>query len=134
MIKPVEIDFQTVEQYAYALEKYVEYLEANSLTGNQAGIPLGEGEVETVYQARIATCGAKVVGDGKYNQFRFAGALISPVGQTPLSESGDWEGIVCEVIVRPIQRMGHPKIQSMRLDQVAQVLGDNSQWEKKKNV
>lgn len=130
MIKPVERDYQSSEQYAYALEKYIEHLEANSLTGSQDGIQLGENEVETVYQARIATCGASEVGNGKYNQFRFAGALISPVGQTPLSTCGDWEGIICEVIVRPIKRMGYAKIPHMRLDQVAQTLGDLSQWKK----
>jgi len=86
---------------------------------------------EYIYQGRIAICSPSEVG-GKYHQYRLSGVLICPDGQPKISESMDWEGIQCEVIIRPIKRMGNPKIKGQRLDTVAQCLSMEDEWIKSK--
>lgn len=82
---------------------------------------------EYVYQGRIAISGARDA--GQFNQNSMSGVLVSPKGQPEISELDDWECIQCEVIIRPIKRLGKAKIKNMRLDQAAGCLGDESQWE-----
>jgi hypothetical protein len=127
LVKPSKQDFTNNDDYTKALEDYISYLEDKDLF-SQGGVPIGEGETETHYQARIAICEPAVVGDGKFHQFRFAGALVCPTGQPLLCDTKDWENIQCEISVRPIKRLGTAKHKNMHLGQVVTSLGDLHQW------
>ena len=87
---------------------------------------------EYIFQARVAIDSAQDIGNG-LNRFKIAGALICPAGQPDISETDQWEGIQCEVIIRPIKRMGTNKIKNIRMDHAAMALGDDRQWTKKKD-
>jgi len=87
---------------------------------------------EFVYQGRIAICEPRKVGGGKLIQHAISGVLIGVDPKQPLlSEETDWENIQCEIIIRPIKRLGVAKIKCMRLDSAAMALSIDSQWEKK---
>lgn len=83
-------------------------------------------EEEYVYQGRIAVCAPDEA--GPFNQHKLSAVLIAHKGQPVITESLEWEGIQCEIIIRPIKRLGNPKIKGMRLDQVALTLGKSDQW------
>jgi hypothetical protein len=82
---------------------------------------------EYIYQGRIAICKPDEV--GPYNKHKLSGVILAPAGQEIISDSGDWEGIQCEIIIRPLLRFGNPKQKGLRLDQVALTLGTDKQWE-----
>lgn len=84
-------------------------------------------EEEFVFQGRIAIC--EPVEMEPYHQYRIAGALICPDGQPQLSESANWENIQCEIIIRPLKRLGTMKIKNARLDHAALALGTDKEWE-----
>ena len=83
---------------------------------------------EYIYQGRIAICAPD--DSGPFKQHKLSGVLIALQDQPIISESLDWEGIQCEIIIRPIKRLGNPVIKGMRLDQVALTLGSDDQWKK----
>ena len=83
-------------------------------------------EEEYIYQGRIAICEPTKV--SPYHQYRMSAVLICPEGQPKICESGDYENIQCEIIIRPLKRLGKSKIKGMRLDQAALALGDDNQW------
>jgi hypothetical protein len=85
---------------------------------------------EFVYQGRIAICSPRKI-KGMI-QHGISAVMISPNPKQPLLSTADnWENIQCEIIIRPIKRLGTMKIKNARLDHAAQALGDESQWEKK---
>ena len=88
--------------------------------------PVGELEEEYIYQGRIGICGPREA--GQFNQHGISAVLIAHKGQPLLSDSGDWENIQCEIIIRPIKRIGNAKMTGLRLDHVATILGDDKQW------
>jgi hypothetical protein len=81
---------------------------------------------EYKYQGRIAICSPRPLDD--FNQHGISAVLIADGRQPLLSNSKEWENIQCEIIIRPIRRLGEFKIPNARLDHVAQALGDESQW------
>jgi len=83
---------------------------------------------EYVFQARIAVTGAR--DSGPYNQFAFGGSLLAHKDQPLLTETGQWENIQCEIIIRPLKRIGESKHSNIRLDHAATSVGDDSQWVK----
>jgi hypothetical protein len=91
---------------------------------------VGELTEEYIYQGRIGICGPREAGE--FNQHGIAAVMIAKKGQPLLSDHGNWENIQCEIIIRPIKRLGEAKIPGLRLDHVAQALGDDSQWKQMK--
>ena len=91
---------------------------------------VGELPEEYIYQGRIGICGPRDA--GTFNQHGISAVLIAKKGQPLLSDSDDWENIQCEIIIRPIKKIGNAKIKNLRLDHVATILGDDKQWTKKK--
>lgn len=86
---------------------------------------------EFVYQGRIAICSPRKV-NGSI-QHGISAVLVSLDAKQPLMSTKDnWENIQCEIIIRPIKRLGTMKIKNARLDHAAMALGDESQWEKLK--
>ena len=83
-------------------------------------------EEEYIFQGRIAVCEPR--DKDIFNQNSISGVLISLKGQPLLSESKDWENVQCEIVIRPIKRLGTAKIKNMRLDQACLALSDDKQW------
>jgi len=81
---------------------------------------------EYTFQARIAVCGTRK----KFgmNQNTIGGVLLSPKGAPLITKSDDWENIQCEIIIRPIKRLGTAKIKNMRVDMATMALGNESNW------
>lgn len=87
-------------------------------------------EEEYVYQGRMAVCGPRKVGDGQFNQHAIGAVLIAHSGQPLISDSGDWENIQCEIIIRPIKKLGKSKVKGMRVDQATLYLSQDENWTK----
>jgi hypothetical protein len=85
---------------------------------------------EFVFQGRIAICQPRK--KGNMVQHGFSGVMLAPAGQPHLSDAPDWENIQCEIIIRPIARLGVMKIKNTKLDHAALALADESAWEKPK--
>ena len=85
-------------------------------------------EQEFVFQGRIAICEPRK--KGGFVQHGISAVMIAPAGQPHLSDAKDWENIQCEIIIRPIARLGVAKTKSMRLDHAALALSNESAWEK----
>lgn len=83
---------------------------------------------EFIYQGRIAICKPNKVAKGTFIQHGFAGVLVALSGQELISNSDEWENIQCEIIIRPIKRLGVAKIKGMRLDQAAMSLSNDNDW------
>lgn len=84
-------------------------------------------EQEYVFQGRIAICEPRK--KGGMVQHGISGVMLAMEGQPLLSTAKDWENIQCEIIIRPIKRLGVAKIKNMRLDSAAMALSDDSDWE-----
>ena len=81
-----------------------------------------------IYQGRIAICSPRDIGDG-FKQHGISAVLIAPEGQPLLCDSGDWENIQCEIIIRPLKKLGKLKIKNARMDHAALQLGNDKAWE-----
>ena len=85
-----------------------------------------EPQEEYIYQGRIALDGpADVQGMTRH---KLGAVIIAHPDQPIITDTEGWEGIQCEIIIRPLKRLGHAKHASMRLDHAAMALGDNNQW------
>lgn len=84
-------------------------------------------EEEYVFQGRIAITSPRKKGD--FIQHGISAVMLAPKGQPILSNAKDWENIQCEIIIRPIKRLGVMKLKNTRLDHAASALGDESAWE-----
>lgn len=82
---------------------------------------------EYVYQGRIAISAPREA--GPYKQHAISAVLIANSGQPVLSECEQWENIQCEIIIRPIKKIGVSKMNNLRLDQAAMALGKDDQWD-----
>ena len=80
------------------------------------------------FMARIAVTGARPVGDD-ISKFMIGGAFLCPSDVEPITTSGQWEGIACEVIIRPLKTMGELNIKNARLDHAVLALSDDDAWE-----
>lgn len=81
---------------------------------------------EYIYQGRIAICAPRE--SGGFKQHAISAVIIAHPGQSILSESEDWENIQCEIIIRPIKKIGVANIKGMRLDHAALALSKDDQW------
>lgn len=81
------------------------------------------------FQARLLLDSGADVGE-HFKRFKVAGALIAHKGQPLMVETDDWGAIQCEVIIRPIKRLGTSKIKGMRMGVAAQQLSNDDAWEK----
>ena len=87
---------------------------------------LPELKEEYIYQGRIGVCSPREA--GPFNQHGIAAVLIAHKDQPLITENGNWENIQCEIIIRPIKRLGEAKMKGLRLDHVATTLGDDHRW------
>lgn len=99
---------------------------SNQATDNAMPIHSAQGYV---FQARLALDGGQAVGDA-FTKIKVAGVLVAHQGQPLIVDTDDWDGIQCEVIIRPIKRLGTSKIKGMRMDMAAQQLAKDDAWVK----
>lgn len=78
------------------------------------------------YQARIGMCGARKKGD--VDVFAVVGAFAAHEKQEPLPSGDEWENWQCEIIIRPIKKIGTAKMKGCRADSVLTQLGDDNFW------
>ncbi len=83
---------------------------------------------EYVYQGRIGICSPRDVANGKFKQHGISAVLIADANQPLLSDNSEWENIQCEIIIRPIKRLGEAKMKGLRLDHISTMLGDDKEW------
>jgi len=83
---------------------------------------------EFIYQGRIAICEPREAGK-HFKSHGISAVLVSHEGQPNLSDSRDWENIQCEIIIRPLKRLGTLKNRNLRMDQAALYLSDDNAWE-----
>jgi hypothetical protein len=80
-----------------------------------------------IFQARLAISGPWEAGEHK--RYIVGGALIGHADM-PVTKSGNWEMIECEVIIKPtkIYRKCKDSLKNARVDHMAQSLGDLKNW------
>ena len=89
-------------------------------------------EEKYVFQGRIAICAPERIEMGEHGEaqrYRFDGVMLCPDGQPPLSQTGEWENIQCEIIIKPLKRLGTAvTMKASRLDQAMQMLSEDGAW------